>query len=353
MRCPYCGTENEEGQVLCKKCGMMMELNPTDTPAGEGGGETKGSVYPIEEKMKEKGMPTGAKESDWREELRRRVEEIRRKREFEKTLGPEWQEFKIKRAKEEVAKIASTPSEEIKEEKKEKEETKKEEILPPLPPLSFEDKQEEKKEEPEAEGKEGELPSFLEATITQEVKPKPSPKDDYRPLDTYQPIGEMEKVGEEVDESFASAPLPEEVTEGERDLIIRGKIVASIIDFIISSSLFAGAFYGVMRLTSLPPLELFTKLPLPLSALYLLINMVYSVFFVSASGQTIGRMIAGIRVVSEDYDRVSFFRAFLRWFGGLISSLPLLLGHLFTLSDPEARGIPDKLASTRVELLIR
>jgi uncharacterized RDD family membrane protein YckC len=360
MDCPYCGAENEDGRVLCKSCGKVLNLDAAVAEVEQESRKQERTVYPIEEKMKEKGVPPATTGGDWREELRRRVEEIKKKREFEKTLGPEWQDSKAKRSKEEASKVVSSKQDDIGTRVTVEKEVIRKEEQPSLSPLAPPGKGFEEEEKLLETIKEGEpdktispsstttTSSFLDTSITQEIKPRRRPGG-FKPLDDYQPIAEVTKKG--VGRPLISSPISEELASADRDLVIRGKVIASIIDFVISSFLFAGAFYGVMRLTSIPPLELLTKLAIPLSGLYLLISMVYSVFFISASGQTIGRMIANIRVISEDYDRVGFFRAFLRWFGGLLAAIPLLLGYISVLSDQEARGIPDKLAGTRVELV--
>jgi uncharacterized RDD family membrane protein YckC len=69
-----------------------------------------------------------------------------------------------------------------------------------------------------------------------------------------------------------------------------------------------------------------------------------------ARGQTLGKMALGIRVVARDGGNPSFGTAFLREIiGKLVSGIPLCLGYLWMLWDPEQQTWHDKMAGTHVE----
>ena len=76
--------------------------------------------------------------------------------------------------------------------------------------------------------------------------------------------------------------------------------------------------------------------------------------FTAATGQTIGKMAAGIRVVGTSpadviHDRVTFGRAVLRTAGYFASLLPAGLGFLPAFVGPrDHRALHDRLAETRV-----
>jgi uncharacterized RDD family membrane protein YckC len=91
----------------------------------------------------------------------------------------------------------------------------------------------------------------------------------------------------------------------------------------------------------------------PMVAFFVLLNGGYLAAFVAASGQTIGKMAAGTRVVSADADagegdRVSLEQAALRAAASVVSALPLGLGFLPALFSRERRALHDRLADTRV-----
>ncbi len=74
---------------------------------------------------------------------------------------------------------------------------------------------------------------------------------------------------------------------------------------------------------------------------------VYYVFFWSLTGQTPGKMIFGVRVVSVDGGRVSIWQSIRRFVGYLISFI-LYLGYLWILVDDRRQGWHDKIANTLV-----
>lgn len=87
----------------------------------------------------------------------------------------------------------------------------------------------------------------------------------------------------------------------------------------------------------------------PLFGFLFLLDTAYLVTFTAASGQTIGKMMAGLRVVyGEDGGRVPFGHTVLRSVAVLLCAIPAGLGFLPVFMDPERRGAHDRLAGTRV-----
>ena len=80
----------------------------------------------------------------------------------------------------------------------------------------------------------------------------------------------------------------------------------------------------------------------------LLAAPVYFAFFYSATGQTIGMYIMGIRVVRMDGKAISFLGGLLRWLCILLAMLPLGLGVLWVIVDDRRQGWHDKLVHTCV-----
>ena len=90
----------------------------------------------------------------------------------------------------------------------------------------------------------------------------------------------------------------------------------------------------------------------------LLLNGGYLALFTIAGGQTIGKMLTGIKVVADrpaadtDADSprrgVSAGAAVLRATASLVSMLPAGLGFAAILFDSDRRALHDRLAETRV-----
>jgi uncharacterized RDD family membrane protein YckC len=69
----------------------------------------------------------------------------------------------------------------------------------------------------------------------------------------------------------------------------------------------------------------------------------------SASGQTIGKRALGIRVIDlQAGGAIGFSRAVLRYFGRILSTIPLFLGYFWMLWDAEKQTWHDKIAGSVV-----
>ena len=68
----------------------------------------------------------------------------------------------------------------------------------------------------------------------------------------------------------------------------------------------------------------------------------------SARGATVGKMAVGLRVVTEQGDRLSFLNATGRFFAKLISAIILCIGFLMVVFTDRKRGLHDMIASTLV-----
>jgi uncharacterized RDD family membrane protein YckC len=82
-------------------------------------------------------------------------------------------------------------------------------------------------------------------------------------------------------------------------------------------------------------------------ALSVVVSLIYFTLFVGASrGQTPGMSALGIRVISFDGSgSIGYGRAFIRWIGGYVSAVVILLGFFWMLWDKEKQCWHDKFAS--------
>jgi uncharacterized RDD family membrane protein YckC len=79
----------------------------------------------------------------------------------------------------------------------------------------------------------------------------------------------------------------------------------------------------------------------------ILLVFVYFIFFWTLIGQTPGKMMLGLRVVSVDGGSVTLWQAIRRLIGYLVSYV-LYLGYLWILIDNRRQGWHDKIANTYV-----
>ncbi len=74
----------------------------------------------------------------------------------------------------------------------------------------------------------------------------------------------------------------------------------------------------------------------------------YVTFFLGKYGATPGKMACKLKVVTADNDRVSYPRAFGRYFAEILSGLILLIGYIMAAFDDQRRTLHDRICDTRV-----
>lgn len=128
---------------------------------------------------------------------------------------------------------------------------------------------------------------------------------------------------------------------------------AAIVDLTLLLLIDLAVIHFTLRLAGLDWSGFFTLPLVPLLAFFILLNGGYFVMFTAATGQTIGKMAAAIRVVGSSTegadDRVTFGRAVLRTAGYFASLLPAGLGFIPAFVGPrDHRALHDRIAATRV-----
>jgi uncharacterized RDD family membrane protein YckC len=74
----------------------------------------------------------------------------------------------------------------------------------------------------------------------------------------------------------------------------------------------------------------------------------YFLFFWSLSGQTLGKLLTGSRVVDRRGGALGFGRAAMRLAAAVVAALPLGAGFIGLWTDREHRGWHDRIAGTKV-----
>lgn len=171
---------------------------------------------------------------------------------------------------------------------------------------------------------------------------------------------DLETSASEPEPAHAAAPAPPAIAAADASGDPREaapasrRLAAGLIDLLIIGAIDAAVLYLTLRLAGLEYAQFFILPIVPVGAFLLLLNGGYFVMFTAATGQTIGKMAAGIRVVGTSADdvindRVSFGRSTLRTAGYFASLLPAGLGFLPAFLGPrEHRALHDRLAETRV-----
>ncbi len=144
------------------------------------------------------------------------------------------------------------------------------------------------------------------------------------------------------------------------------RLFAFIIDLIIVTIMLTFVSFGlsfISRLMGLMPeffISLFSTSKTAISSAYnealpaiiLVVNVVlvfgYYIFFWTSSGQTIGKALMGVRVVSVSGRPLTFFQALFRFLLYPVSAMFFFLGFFWVLADNQRQGWHDNLARTYV-----
>ena len=139
---------------------------------------------------------------------------------------------------------------------------------------------------------------------------------------------------------------------------VLARVLAGLVDLLVLATIDGAIVYSTLRIVGLPMTQLSSLPPAPLGVFLLLLNGGYLAIFTTAGGQTIGKMLARIRVVVDrapadpgsqpDEHGVSLGAAVLRATAYLVSLLPAGLGFAAILFDSDGRALHDRLAETRV-----
>jgi uncharacterized RDD family membrane protein YckC len=143
-------------------------------------------------------------------------------------------------------------------------------------------------------------------------------------------------------------PTYKERTEPSADAGVAARFVAVVIDLLILGAVDAAVIYFTMQICGLTLADIDILPKGPLIAFLLVQNGGYLVTF-TAGGQTLGKMAAGIRVVSaRSESNLDLGRAVVRTTLWLLLAIPAGLGFLTAVLSRDHRGLHDRLAGTRV-----
>lgn len=78
------------------------------------------------------------------------------------------------------------------------------------------------------------------------------------------------------------------------------------------------------------------------------VEIIYSVYFISQKGATLGKMLMGMKVVTASGGPVSVGRALGRFFARYLSALIFFIGYIMAAFDDQKRALHDHICNTRV-----
>jgi uncharacterized RDD family membrane protein YckC len=145
-----------------------------------------------------------------------------------------------------------------------------------------------------------------------------------------------------------AALAPKQVAAACAGLGVR--LAAALVDVTLLLGIDACALWLTLRIAGLQANwdDLAAIRPIPMSAFFLVLAFLYLVGFTLGGGQTIGKMLTGIRVTGDDGRRVDLTGAVVRALGSLLSVCTLGLLFISVLFSVDRRAVHDRLAGTRV-----
>jgi uncharacterized RDD family membrane protein YckC len=153
----------------------------------------------------------------------------------------------------------------------------------------------------------------------------------------------------QLDFEEAAHSLPFTFPEYQRELIV-SRIAAGITDLAIVAAIYS--IFLMATFTEMPEGSFTDKRIIGIYAVsfFTLVAIYFFLFMLSAS-QTPGMRRRQLIVVTRDGEMLDPKQACLRGFGYLISILPILLGFIWMLIDPEHLTWADKVSTTYVKKL--
>jgi uncharacterized RDD family membrane protein YckC len=170
---------------------------------------------------------------------------------------------------------------------------------------------------------------------------------DRRPKRTVISIDDQQQPQFDFEEAAHSLPFT--FPEYQRN-VIASRIAAGLIDFGIIAAIFV--IFLVTTYSELPGTFSFDKRVAGIYGVcFFTLAVIYFLLFMLSSSQTPGMKWRRLVVVTRDGELLDPKHACLRGFGYLISILPVLLGFIWVLVDPEHLTWADKVSSTYVKQL--
>ena len=172
---------------------------------------------------------------------------------------------------------------------------------------------------------------------------------------TTRPVRVEEPVLPLVAEPTEAELRPTVVTRGARPNApeaagAAARLTAALVDIALLVAIDLAVVWLTLRIAGLNPTaeDLAVIRPAPMGAFFVVLAFLYLVGFTLGGGQTIGKMLTGIRVTGDDGQGVDLTGAVVRALGCLVSVLTLGVFYAPVFAGSDRRAVHDRLAGTRV-----
>lgn len=304
MNCPACSEALTRGQDRCQRCGTVVYLpvegalapDPQPTPPARGKGEPMREIP---------GMKR--KERTWKDEVRDRVRDRRQRRSGSADLPL---------FRDEGETVAAVPA-------------GSEAPEPPEGPV--------------------ELGGPDLAADDLPLRPIEAPVAPPRPQPPPEAAAAEAALDDDAEEEWPLEPAPRAAAlrPVERPALVSERLVAGAVDAGLLTALFGVVVYFASRAAQVAVPRLLPSWPF-LAGYLVFLGLAYAGYFTGTTGQTLGKILAGLRVVDAGGQPPGFLKAFVRAALGTAGIALAGLGTVPMLLDPARRGLHDRLLKTRV-----
>jgi uncharacterized RDD family membrane protein YckC len=163
-----------------------------------------------------------------------------------------------------------------------------------------------------------------------------------RPVETS-----LDDDGTEEEWPLEPTPSPGALRPVERPARFVERLSAAAVDAALLASLFGIVVYFASRAAQVTVPRLIPSWPF-LAGYLAFLGLAYAGYFTGTTGQTLGKIVAGLRVVDAAGHPPGFLKAFVRAAMGTLGIGLAGLGAVPMLLDPAGRGLHDRLLKTRV-----
>ena len=167
------------------------------------------------------------------------------------------------------------------------------------------------------------------------------------------PSGDTVKYGESTICASCKSAFFQKIKEGRRtssDMIfggVLGRFGAKFLDNLITGLTSYAVILPLGFLAQDNPSNIGTASIL-IMVIQFAIPITYVTWFIGKYQATPGKMAAGLIIVSPDGGRISYLKAFARYFAEILSGILLGIGYLMAAFDEEKRTLHDRICATRV-----
>lgn len=166
-------------------------------------------------------------------------------------------------------------------------------------------------------------------------------------LDHYTPLEQLPDAQDaELDKPPGEREDSQDSTHYMRNL---RRLTAAAIDGVLLAGVVAILLIVAGILLEASPFNMIAQSLLPLGIMFLSLQFLYYVLFTSLTGQTLGKLILGLKVVRSSGERIGLAHAFARWTALILSLIPLGLGYFWMYSQNGGRSWHDILLGMSVE----